>query len=291
MIDALKQVIAEQRRVTERLEAYGEYVAELEEKVERLEIEIASFRHSLRRADAEIAESRKQTEQTESPRSCEVDYDAVVKRLNFHSRRADVSPNGAAWRTVNDFVADAVAESRPALCGPTAEEVEAKLRELTGDAQCVCTTHSCYSEEVVAMAKIIASMFSAIHMCGPTADEVATKIDELGGLTNRFLQSPKPYKEYLDWYNSHICPVVEVTKPLEARIAELEARPSRPPVRWYTRRERVGVWRYTDSVGAFYSPHNPDPGAVALDAEDNPWNIEITEAEADAIREGWKKEQ
>ena len=49
------------------------------------------------------------------------EYDEIVKRLNFHSRRADLTLNGAVWRTVNYFVAKAHEQSRLAMCRPTAK--------------------------------------------------------------------------------------------------------------------------------------------------------------------------
>ncbi len=110
----------------------------------------------------------------------------------------------------------------------TVDEMLAKAAEIWGD-------YGELSNNFVERLKVFAHWIvkqPRPAMCWPTADEVREKLAELNGRYGTNLS--KDRGEFIDWYNSYILPIADVTKPLERQIktkdsiiSELRGRVSR----------------------------------------------------------------
>ena len=129
-MDALEQIIATRKGETNLLETYHEYVVGLEKEIERLNKLLAvagddqidawdTAEEKLRAKDAEIAELKRPGRELS-------DDELVVKanglfRSKYHALGIEEVKTAeivyARW---------AIAESRPAMCGPTAAEIAAR---------------------------------------------------------------------------------------------------------------------------------------------------------------------
>ena len=238
-MDALEQIIAKRKGETNQLETYREYVAGLEEEVKRLNKLLAvadddqldawnMATEELCAKDAEIAELKRPGRELSDD-----EIDAEIYNIFWPFRRGAPDWHPAYLHELRCLVRRAISKSRPAMCGPTAEEIY--------------TTWWCPDFDI------------------------------------------EDVNEFTEWYNSRVRPVAEVTQPLLEEIERLKAK-LRPEVRWYTTRDKMRIWKYADEDGKrYYYRDRGEVETVAYDPEGSSWQISITEAEADAIREGWKK--
>ena len=149
-----------------------------------------------------------------------------------------------------DLARWAIEQSRPAVCGPTAEEVwewarecmcgvdknlnaksfrdwydsrvlptaELKPRGLTVDDIVEQAEYHGFTDDRIAGLACWIVKQSRPAVCGPTAEEVFDKIVDICDLQ----WTDHEHQLFVEWHTSHVQPVADVTALLEKRIAELE---------------------------------------------------------------------